>query len=341
MLNTCASKPIALIPDGFGFFMDSYVCPVCKSIVSSSRKEVHELYWCTLATAHQNADDSSSEENTPLSEATMGGARACMSALFSPEIQVSIGALPGLGFTLEQTNIFGALDTAGALWYVDRVMAEYIALTYHGQKGDAVALVLGCGGVPLSGLVASVVGFRTLLTDLEVALAQMRRNVDRNLGAIRVARSTLSVESTKADIRVRELPFGDNECLVSTLEEAGFINACGHDGRPETKLLVLCSDCIWLQHLHGPLLDTLLGALRIGATGASALIAYQTRNLQIENAFLHELYTLRAADFKVESVDLKNVFGFVAWPPGMKEALLADGSQLCEHFKLHEVTLRS
>merc|ERR1711976_388423 len=98
---------------------------------------------------------------------------------------VSLRSLPHLApLIFEQRDMraddYGPGGTGGPLWFADRVLAEYLAhagmVEAHGGHGVAArencptgtVLALGCGGVPLSGFVASALGWRVWLTDLEV-----------------------------------------------------------------------------------------------------------------------------------------------------------------------------
>ncbi|CAE8721849.1 unnamed protein product, partial [Polarella glacialis] len=311
--------------------MENWVCPACKNVVSTGRREAHETQWCpALPASDEELDEGHSAARK------MGGPRAELSPLCQELVHARFGSRPDLSFELEQRDIFGPLDTGAALWYADRVMAEFLAFdscdlfaspqeqpaapsasvelrqttaaanrlpdaldatttvtttvttaapktpttpaitttattppataaattttvttvkttttaaTQFRASGEAaleasrsslagrkgLALVLGCGGVPLSGFVASALGWEVVLTDLEPVLDLTRANVARNLPAIRAVRrhssgcSEAELEEEDIHIRVQELYFGDDAALAAALGS----------GAPEAPLLVL------------------------------------------------------------------------------------------------------
>lgn len=343
--------------------MDSYVCSRCGGVVSCARREAHDTYWCPAAAAQEEEEEAEvgSPEGAmkswppPRSEGGrgLGGARAVMSSLCADVVTVRLGSMPNVMFSMEQADIWGPADTGGALWYADRVVAEYLAMgglaaaaagaevTAHAAAAGAIgraaadseglALVLGCGGVPLSGLVASALGWDVVLTDLGVVLEQTRQNVQRNLLAIseaRLATSTTS-QSRPPVVCVQELRFGEQGELGAALAAAAFVAADGGDGRsPEVAaclkeegkgrekdgrpLVVLCSDCIWKQELHVPMVQTFISAL-CHRGGAAALVGFQRRNPRIEAHFMRTLRD-QAHILAVEQMDVSEVFPFVQWP---------------------------
>lgn len=333
-----------------------YVCAACGGVVACARKEAHEAAWCPAAQREEGSEDEV-EPPTVLSvtnEAGLGGARALMSPLYEEVVSVEFHALQGLTIALEQDNIFGPSDTGGALWYVDRVVAAYLASGLDGAaaspgsdvlgngggaaaKGTRdVALVLGCGGAPLSGLVACAVGWDVVLTDLGMVLDQCRRNVRRNMPAIQACTGAVGV--APGSIRVQELPFGDEDALATALAIAEEDDDGA--GRELGRLMVLCSDCVWQRFLHAPLLKTIASSLRRGASGgAGAIVAFQARHKENEVSFL-ALARSKELGLEVVEIDLSSVLPEVPWPLQVQDSMLQRGVDLLHHFFVYRVTLR-
>jgi len=257
---------------------------------------------------------------------------------------VSFSSLPCLTLSLEQEDIWGPADTGGALWYADRVMAEYLPFSgfsllqagledqSHGAA-DGLALVLGSGGVPLSGLVVAALGWDVVLTDLGEVLEQTRRNVIRNEDAIKLACSRPNVDKVdnflpEPAVHVEELRFGDDTALKLALnKKAG-----------ASRLLILCSDCIWMPVLHRPMLETIASALRQGPANTEALVCYQTRSPQKEKMFEQHLFGKDFA-FQVERVCLDGVLPKVQWPVQVLKTLHQE--DIRKQFVLWRLTLGS
>eukprot|EP00927_Polykrikos_kofoidii_P058031 TRINITY_DN52319_c0_g1_i1.p1 TRINITY_DN52319_c0_g1~~TRINITY_DN52319_c0_g1_i1.p1 ORF type:complete len:347 (-),score=52.31 TRINITY_DN52319_c0_g1_i1:120-1160(-) len=340
--------------------MDNFVCPACQSVVSSSRREAHETLWCPAlegevadsgVRADEDAELAKTERESHAARMGSGGARALLSSLYAPEVTAEVSCLPEVQFTMEQLNIFAEVDTGGALWYADRALAEYLALSRIaggalfdlGQcagggstlSTGGVALVLGCGGVPFSGLIAGATGFDVVLTDLEIVLPQTRRNVQRNLEVLTKAANIAGAPRPPL-VLVRELPFGDRGSLTSVLDEM----EVGNDAR---TLLILCSDCIWKPELHVPLVTTIRDALRLGdPKTAAALVSFQTRNADVEKAFFSTLTAAVEGQplFHIENVDIRDALQVVRWPIQIRNSLLQDGVDLQNHFKVYRLRLQ-
>jgi len=316
--------------------MDSYVCTACGGVVSEARRDAHEEMWC----AGKAVDDVDVEEDVrPSSKAGLGGARGLLSSLCQAEVRASFGSLPDCTFTLAQRDMWGPADTGGALWYADRVMAEYLASgglksalhkdgvaidNLEGSSPHGLVLTLGCGGVPLSGLIASALGWDVVFTDLGEVLEQTEENVCRNVDAIRSAREARGMavgvgdagtEKVSLGLRLQELPFGDHAAL-----DAALVNADGEfAGSPERPLVIICSDCIWKPELHEPLVSTVAAALGKGqGRHAAAIFAWQRRNPRVEEQFMR---CLRGAPgFAIHRVNLSDVLPLVQWPETLSAA---------------------
>mmetsp|Transcript_12571 Transcript_12571/g.35840 ORF Transcript_12571/g.35840 Transcript_12571/m.35840 type:complete len:306 (-) Transcript_12571:334-1251(-) len=285
-----------------------------------------------------------------------GGLRSVLRPSQHDVVKVTSRSFPDLALMCEQQGLKKgpAATTGGRLWYTDRVMAEYLA--YMGMEaalgqvpteekvppGKGTAIALGCGGVPLSGLVACALGWNVVLTDLESMLPQAQQNVDRNLDALR---SVLNVSSAvRPPISVLALPFGDEVAVQSVLLKV-------QEGRDRHNgpqpVLLLCSDCIWLRELHRPLLTTIGSLLHgvgrmdqvatrhanVGAP-ASALVAFAIREPGSEAAFLR---LARRSSLDVARVDLQDTLTGVEWPVQVKEAVLSGTLDLSDHFRLYRM----
>lgn len=252
--------------------------------------------------------------------------------------------MPNLALTFEQSDIRGPAGTGGALWYTDRVMAEYVANTNNsedcgqGHQQDTgivpskrTVLVLGCGGVPLSGLTALSRGWDVILTDLELLLPQIQRNVERNAENIHSALDT--DPSNLPHISVQELQFGDEEALTGALKNR-------NRKVEKDRLVILCSECIWDHKLHMPLLSTIGAALQSdGVADQSfapfALVAFLMRDSRIEAKFLK-----LARDqffFDVQSIDLRSTLANIDWPGQVSDLLATKDVDLSEHFKMYRM----
>lgn len=345
---------------------ESYICAACHGVVSCDRREAHDSMWCPALPDDEDdsgpgasAQAGAGKTRNVLNELVKseragkhGGARALLSPLCEEVTTVALTSLPSLVITLEQQDIWGPLDTGGALWYADRVMSEYLAFDClaSGRETDlpmpsrGLALVLGCGIAPLSGLVAAALGWDVVLTDLGDLLPLCQRNVDRNLEAIR---GTLGRQES---IKVMELPFGEDEPLTAALGAAGcdpnqpsgraLGQDAGKEGEAPPRLLVLCSDCLWQRVLHRLLLTTVAAALqRAASSGAYALVAWQARDPVGEASFVQLAET--EYGLKIEPVDILEVLARVQWPAQVRKEFLAPGVDLSKQFLLYRLTISS
>jgi len=344
--------------------MESYVCPACHGVVSCARRQAHDASWCPALEQRNRpgeidgevVEDEKRHRLGPKKWWSVGGVRALLSPLCQENVVVTLGSFPGLVFNFEQRDVSGHSDTGGALWYADRVMAEYLVFetmlvnsrlseaplggvcdgrpaALSGALGHSV-LVLGCGGAPLSGLVASVLGWDVVLTDLVEVLPQAQRNVELNRDVIQATR--LGTDHRAGPyICVKALPFGDHAALSAVLGITESEVQCGTSDR---RLLVLCSDCMWQHKLHRPQLETIAAALRRAKRGsASAIVSYQARDPAIEELF----FQIAREEFGLVPVrvDLKHVLPLVAWPAQVREICRADPTYLTEIFLIYHLTL--
>lgn len=272
---------------------------------------------------------------------------------------VKLRAVPGVLLEFHTKGVATYDDVGGHLWPVDRVMAEYLVRfsdalaasvpdesssvpsSLHQSQNFGTALVLGCGGVPFSGLVASALGWNVILTDLQSVLPQVRENVRCNLESLRAGDGSPT-------IRVEELPWGDDAALTAILANAAVgiqLDPCDGNlvpvvgGIREGPLLVLCSDVIYLRKLHRPLLETICSTLAHAAPGytATALVAAESRDPFVEQGFLDT-----AKDrfgLQVDKIDLSDVLPGVQFTEKFKEILSQNQSDF-ERFVLYKLTLQ-
>eukprot|EP00931_Biecheleriopsis_adriatica_P069514 TRINITY_DN43351_c0_g1_i1.p1 TRINITY_DN43351_c0_g1~~TRINITY_DN43351_c0_g1_i1.p1 ORF type:complete len:334 (-),score=64.46 TRINITY_DN43351_c0_g1_i1:23-1024(-) len=314
--------------------MESYVCPACQSVVSADRREAHESKWCPALP--DSEEEASGEVEDKPKAARMGGPFASLSPLCEETLHVRFGGAPDLHFELEQGDVFGPLDTGASLWHADRVMSQYLVTSCMDSMWPAgerptksgVALVLGCGGVPLSGLVASALGWDVIVTDLEPVLELTRVNVSLAADAIKASRRSAGFEDN-VSVSVQELYFGDDAVLKSMLGSRG----------EDQPLMVCCSDCIWQRFLHEGLLCTIASALKhaqgIGRASASALFCFQRRSPETEAMFF-KLLRQRFSCFDVEHIDTSATLAELQWPPQVQ----LQSADLQHLFPLMRLTLK-
>lgn len=213
--------------------------------------------------------------------------------------------------------------TGGQLWWSESVLAEVIAaavlrpessankdhlvansMGLHLPKmcSGAKVLSLGSGSAPVSAYVSAACGWQVLCTDLSEVLPLGRQNAERNRDALERVAASLGNEqdaqTTKERIKFAPLRFGSE---IPT-ETCRWIDHSG--GAVE---LILCSDCVWQEHRHQPLLQTLTELLR---PGNQALLAFQARERD-EFRFFDKLpyYGL-----KHEKLDIADIVRRVAFP---------------------------
>jgi len=359
--------------------MDSYVCAKCGGLVSTARREIHDASWCAGV---QLDDESCSEDDRHDESELIGDPRTLFSALVEKEVTVHLGSRPSWEFSFHQTDIFGPADTGGALWYIDRVVSEYLAAGGLDQAAAAasasfaaslppkdvadvargfgfhpaprsleqnveaaprgIALALGCGGVPLSALVAAGLGWDVVMTDIGDILVQTQQNVDGNLEAVHRARHLSESPSFELPrVAVQELWFGNEDQLDAALDvhrkDSEQVGA-------ERPLVILCSDCIWKAELHAPLIRTLASAMikasaGLSAVGPSALVSYQRRDDKNEARFFSDL-SQEAPFVEIEQMDLSSVLPLVQWPKQVHDSI-AKGHDLAATFLVYRLTVRA
>lgn len=292
--------------------METFLCPACHALIPAARREAHETQWCP-ALPDSDEDERIREREDKARSSRVGGARASLSAVCQDSVVACFGSRPDVVFELEQQDIFGPLDTGAALWYADRVMSEFLFVENKTPESPGLALVLGSGGVPLSGLVASALGWEVVLTDLEPVLELTRSNVSKNLAVLESVRAQSGFESPPS-ISVQELYFGDDDALSVALS-ASDATAAGEDVASSRPLVILCSDCIWRDFLHAPLLETIVAALSCSdyAGRAEAFLSFQKRSPQNEALFMKCVRD----DFpflELSAVDLTETLKNVQWP---------------------------
>mmetsp|Transcript_83988 Transcript_83988/g.184480 ORF Transcript_83988/g.184480 Transcript_83988/m.184480 type:complete len:183 (+) Transcript_83988:429-977(+) len=160
-------------------------------------------------------------------------------------------------------------------------------------------------------------GWKVIMTDLDVCLEQAQQNVDSNLNAVRSSRSNLrlaDLPDSLDEMTVMELWFGDDAALEKALSDWTIQVKADLEGQASGPLVVLCSDCIWKPELHLLLIKTIISALRQCPTGAGvSLVAFQRRSPTNEALFMKRLK--EAEVLCIESVDIADVLQIVHWPP--------------------------
>jgi len=238
------------------------------------------------------------------------------------------------------------------LWYADRVMSQFLVTAgmdaaFAGTSGPlpdgattssagGLALVLGSGGVPLSALVAGALGWDVVMTDLEPVIELTRLNVKRCSGAVEQERQRRGLQDQPATLAVRELYFGDEQALDDALAAGGGLSG-GAGTEARRRLLVLCSDCIWREFLHRPLLGTVACALS-KCSGSAALVCFQTRSPQNEALFM-KILREEFSCLQVDHLDATETLKEMHWP---EQVLQGVGNlNLPESFPLLRLTLKA
>lgn len=314
-----------------GCSQESFICNKCGGVVPLGRKEAHVQRWCPALEAESDSDAELGRGTNP--KLVMGGVLAACSPLYLDEVTVQIGSKPLMEFTMEQRSMWGDLGTGGVLWYSDRVMAEYLAMHDASEARRGTALVLGCGGLPLSGLVASALGWDVVATDLDPVIDLAKKNVGRNVDVIRFCRAANGGDNQTLFpvFKMEELWFGELDALNQLLSPCNVSD--------EKPLLILCSDCVWQEFLHAPLLDTVSVALHAAPRGAGqALLLFETRTPAMEKRFVHML-GVDELDLDVVPIDTGPVLQRVIWP-----TLIRESFQRCpylpDRFNLYRLTAR-
>lgn len=288
-----------------------------------------------------------------------GGLRTWLTPSKEALLSVSVGGVRKAVFEFEQHDHRASASTGTVLWYADRILTKYLTAeaeaeaarpggahsfrsTTQGTARSRVALVLGSGGVPLSGIAACGLGWQVYLTDLKPITTQTQRNVERSLPTLRsfLDPRAQGGSSMQPPISVHELAWGDGEALASILPAV----------RPE-QFVVLCSDCVFNPNLYRALLETISDALAWfkdgeGAPGdrgchaGEALVMFQNRDVRGTASFMK----MATQDFslKLSAVDLRSSLTHVEWPAKVEEALAMgaiDNSDLSKEFLLYRMQL--
>lgn len=156
---------------------------------------------------------------------------------FSGRCSVSLKRLH-LTLDFMTSNIFGALDTGGALWPAEVLLAEIVAAFFKPTIDSRVrprVLELGCGSCPAAGLTAQALGYDVVLTDVPHVLAAAQQNAVMNRAAIEKASAGVGAGILDGD----KLFWG--EAIPDVVKM----------WRPYD--LILSADCIFREEFHRPL----------------------------------------------------------------------------------------
>ena len=171
------------------------------------------------------------------------------------------------------------LGTAFTVWDGSIVLAKHLEHAYPGGLGGKRVLELGAG-TGVVGLAASLLGADVLLTDLPVALDNLRAGVRLNARAAK-----------GAPVEAQALDWFEPEKSEAAWPDAARSVARGAD-------LVVGADIVWVPELIAPLVRTLRFVADRRARGAVpllVLIAHQTRSRSSDAALFRELKAARFA----------------------------------------------
>ena len=168
----------------------------------------------------------------------------------------------------ERSNELEEDGTGLNIWDGAILLAKYLELHSNVIKGKRV-LELGSG----PGFVGIAAGFAgasdVVLTDLQYCLPLMEENVQRNMSAAK------SSGCEGMDCRVL-----DWFRPPSHLSQLGFKS----DQAPD---VVLIADCVWLEELVGPLIQTIQQIMHLSAPAEpNVIISYQRRGKGAHEAFM-------------------------------------------------------
>ena len=168
----------------------------------------------------------------------------------------------------EQSNELEEDGTGLNIWDGAILLAKYLELNAEIIKGKRV-LELG-SGPGFVGIVAGLAGAaEVVLTDLQYCLPLMEENVQRNMAAAK------SSGCERMECRVL-----DWFQPPTHLSQLGFAS----DQAPN---VILIADCVWLEELVAPLIQTIQQILRLSAEGEpKVIISYQRRGKGAHDAFL-------------------------------------------------------
>ncbi|KAI2506564.1 lysine methyltransferase [Fragilaria crotonensis] len=157
----------------------------------------------------------------------------------------------------EMPNIPGA-GTGLNVWDGAILLAKYLELNPEVVKGNCVLeLGAGCGVV---GIAACMLGAeRAILTDLPYAMELMKANVAKNEASVKAADCRVCDWCTPPEFHV-----GDTWTLCNVL---------------------LIADCVWIDELVEPLLNTISSFLDSSHGVVKAIVSYQRRGNSAHDLF--------------------------------------------------------
>ena len=193
--------------------------------------------------------------------------------------------LAGGGLQIHGTPLFvrelpnTGLGTAFTVWDGSIVLAKHLEHAYASGLGGKRVLELGAG-TGVVGLAASMLGADVLLTDLPVALDNLRAGVRLNARAAK-----------GAPVEAHALDWFAPERSQAAWPDAARSIARGAD-------LVVGADIVWVPELIAPLVRTLRFVADQRAQGSApllVLIAHQTRSRSSDATLFRELKAARFA----------------------------------------------
>ncbi|KXS12614.1 S-adenosyl-L-methionine-dependent methyltransferase [Gonapodya prolifera JEL478] len=147
-------------------------------------------------------------------------------------------------------------NTGMKLWEGSIILAEHI---FHRITVAGKSVVELGSGTGLVGIVAAIAGAASVvLTDLEGQVDLVNENVERNVELV----------EDKDRIRVVEVDWTEQSDAVRN--KIGMVD------------LVLASECLYLPHLHAPLLSTMRA---VAHAGTRAFLSYKQRGFGEEGFF--------------------------------------------------------
>jgi len=165
---------------------------------------------------------------------------------------------------IEQNPNRSDLETAGTVWDGALLLTQYYSTNVSElQLGEAAAMLELGSGCGMAGIALAVLlkASALVLTDLEVAIPVLKRNIQSNMDTLRQAGCNLA-EAKVCDWK--------NPAELTKLMA----------GPPD---LIVVSDCVWTHELVVPLFSTL--KLYTQDRRTQVVIAYQCRGKKTDSAF--------------------------------------------------------
>ena len=224
--------------------------------------------------AHLDSDSTSSAIDQSGSDETQQQPQTAPLAIMGRYFHYDPNGMEHCGKQLvikEQSNELEEDGTGLNIWDGAILLAKYLELHADIVQGKRV-LELG-SGPGFVGIAAGLAGAsEVVLTDLQYCLPLLEENVQQNLAAAR--------SSGCERMECRVLDWFDPPAHLSQL---GFAS----DQAPD---VILIADCVWLEELVAPLIQTIQQVLRLSAEAEpKVIISYQQRGRGAHEAFMKGL----------------------------------------------------